>query len=122
MILPPHKKGDYWDGMELLIEDATIDPITGVEVFTPTNLTGCTFISRFKISPTGRVFFEFNTADNTITVPNPLNGIILFKGRALDVPAQTYIFDVEMTDASGKKTTIYDITEFCQLTILQDIT
>ena len=121
MKLAPHKKGDYWNGLELFIEDSVIDPITSVETFVPANLTGCTFISRFKTNPTGRVFFEFSTADNSITVPNPIDGKIFFLPKVLNVPAQLYIFDVQMTDVSGRVITIYDIEKPLQFEILQDI-
>jgi hypothetical protein len=117
-----HKKGDTWNGMELFIEDSVIST-NGIETFVPMNLTGYSVSSKLKTSPTGSSFFEFKTSDNTITIPNPLTGIILFMPvKKLNLPAQQYMFDVELISPDGDVTTIYDQSNPFSWKILQDIT
>jgi len=41
---------------------------------TPIDLTGVEIIMQFKKSLDSSVVFEFKTADNSITIPTPLNG------------------------------------------------
>ncbi len=116
-----HKKGDTWDGIEMFFEDSEI--IDNEEVFTPTDLTGCTFLARFKTQPAGSTIFEFKSADNTITFKDndPSTGRIVFMPRKMDVPAQRYIFDIQMTSASGRVDTIYETDKEFAWNILQDV-
>jgi hypothetical protein len=117
-----HKRGDTWNGMELFIEYPVISA-NGSEAFVPLNLTGYSVSSKLKTSPTGSSFFEFKTSDGTITIPNPLTGIIVFMPiKKLNLPAQQYMFDVELTSLSGDVTTIYDQSNPFTWKILQDIT
>lgn len=118
--IPDFKRGDDWNGMELLIEDSFINE-ANVEVFFPLDLTGYTVISKFKANPTGIAYFEFTTADGTIAIPNPLDGKILFMPRKINVPAQKYVFDVELTSPAGDVKTIYEEGKPFTWEILQDI-
>lgn len=111
-----HKRGDTWNGISIIIEDSEI--VSNVEVFTPKNLTGYSVRSRFKTSNTGNAKFEFSTDDNTITIPNPLTGEIIFMPRKMDVSANRYLFDIELTDPDGKVETVLDAI----WNIVQDIT
>lgn len=115
-----HKKGDEWNGMELLIEDSIVNP-DETETFFPLDLTGYSVVAKFKVSPTGVSYFEFKTADGTITIPDPTNGVILFMPRIMNVPAQQYVFDVELTPPSGEVKTIYEEDKPFTWKILQDI-
>ena len=115
-----HKRGDTWDGLELYFEDSNVDA-NGIETFLPINLTGYTFLARFKTSQTGVLVFDFKTENNTITIPNPLDGKIYLMPRKIEVQARTYFFDIQMTDANGLVKTIYEGDKLFQWNILQDI-
>ena len=105
-----HKRGDWWDGAFCTIKD----PLTGI----PLNLTGCTAKSDFKTHENGESYFSFDTADGTLTIPTPADGKIFYKARKMNVPANRYVFDLEITDALGRPTT-YATSEWI---ISQDIT
>jgi hypothetical protein len=97
-LIADHIKGDTWDGFKFKIEDET-EVNSGV--YEPRNLTGCVIIAQFKKEPNGTVVFEFKTSDNTITIPTPANGEFILMPRIVDVPATTYVFDVQITYPNG---------------------
>ncbi|RTY71560.1 hypothetical protein [Flavobacterium sp. LB2P53] len=110
-----HRRGDTWDGMVLLIEDVKI--VDEVEVRTPKDITGYTALARFKTSRESSMVFEFKTEDDTITIPNGIEGKLLFAARIMDVRANNYISDVELTSPEGRVETITD----CEWRIFQDV-
>lgn len=97
-LISDHIKGDTWDGFMFKLEDETE---FGSEIYEPVDLTGCTIISQFKTTPKGGVVFEFKTSDNTITIPDPINGEFFYEERIINYPANTYIFDCQITFPSG---------------------
>ena len=105
-----HKRGDWWNGGFFTIKNK----LTGL----PLNLTGITAKSDFKTHENGEIYFSFDTANGTLTIPIPTDGKIYYKARKMDVPANRYIFDLELTDALGRPTT-YVTSEWI---ITQDIT
>lgn len=97
-LIEDHKKGDTWDGFKFKIEDETeIDS----DVYEPRDLSGCEIIAQFRTNPNGSVIFEFKTDDDTITIPTPENGEFILMPRIINVPAMTYVFDVQITYPSG---------------------
>lgn len=92
-----HKKGDTWNGMSCCLKKKD---------GTPYDLTGHTAVSNFKVNPNGAVIFGFKTEDGTILIPNPTDGKIFYKGRKMDVPANRYFFDLQITSPEGKTSTI----------------
>jgi hypothetical protein len=114
-IISDHKRGDSWGGLSIVIESSEV--INGVEIFTPVNLTGFTVVSRFRTSPSGVTVFEFKTFDDTLKIPNPISGELIFQPRKMDVPVAKYFFDVQLTAPNG------DVETICNSAwnILQDI-
>lgn len=68
---------------------------------TPMDLTGASILIQFKKGVGQSAVFKFDTADNTITIPTPTNGVALLAPRKMDYPAFNYIFDVQVTFANG---------------------
>lgn len=101
-LIVDHRKGDTWDGFSLLLEEYDTDGVTLI----PINLTGVNVLIQFKSHYNSAISFEFKTSDSTITIPNPLNGEILMMPRIIDVPANTYMFDVQLTYTNGTVQTI----------------
>lgn len=101
-LIADHKKGDTWDGMSFLCEELQEDGIT----LLPVNLTDVEVLIQFKVSESGSPVFEFKTADNTITIPNPLTGELFMMPRKMDVYANKYMFDLQLTYADGSVQTI----------------
>ena len=64
----PHTRGSTFNGRMLKMYDGR-----GVDK-TPMDLTGVEIIMQFKKSLDSSVVFEFKTADDSITIPNPLSG------------------------------------------------
>lgn len=95
--IPDHKQGDTWNGGVFEIKNADT---------TPFNLSGYTVKSDFKTSANGFAVFSFNSTDGTITIPNPANGKIYFMPKIIDVVANDYIFDLQITSAVGIVNTI----------------
>ena len=94
-----HIKGDTWDGVEII---ATTKDENGASI--PLDITGCDIIAQFKINTS--TVFEFKTSDNTILVPNPTTGQFFLAPRKMDVEANTYKFDIEVTYPDGTVETI----------------
>lgn len=98
-----HKRGDTWKGMQLVLEKLEND---GITVIGPVDLTGCSVEAHFKISANGSVVFKFSTSDNTIQITEAINGKIKFMPRKMDVPANNYLFDVQVTFVNEEVETI----------------
>lgn len=102
--IEPHKRGDSWGGMQLKLSELQADSVTEI----PRNLTGCTVLIQFRKYHDSAIVMEFSTADSTITIPNPLNGIIIVKGRKIEIlGGDTLIYDVQLTDANGIVETLF---------------
>lgn len=91
-----HKRGDTWNGMVVTIKK------NGV----PFDLTGYTAISRFKNNPTGSTIFEFTTDSFTLTIPNPVDGKIYYVKRKIEVQANRYVFDLQITSIDNVVKTV----------------
>lgn len=100
MKLKPIKKGVFWNGMEVKFTNTD---------GSAKDLTGCTFVAKFKTNPSGAATFEFSSTTNTIINDAPLTGVITFVGRAMNYPATNYYWDLDKIDALGKVETIPDV-------------
>lgn len=89
--IPAHKRGDSWNGGVLFFEQQDVPEIN------PVDLTGVSVLIQFRDKPNGRVVFEFKTEDNTVSIPNPLDGKIVLKGRRMTYPECDYYGDVQLT-------------------------
>jgi hypothetical protein len=90
---PTHYKGDTWDGITSLI--LTQDGV-------PVDLSAASILMQFKICPTKTPVLEFSTSDGSIIISTPtLSGEISIPPRIIDIAAQTYVYDLQYTLASG---------------------
>jgi hypothetical protein len=79
------------------------------------DLTGASVVIAFKKGAGQNAVFTFSTADNTITIPDPITGEIFLQPRDMNYPAYNYIFDVEVTFNGGRKRTFfYNYWKICQ--------
>ncbi|WP_035606258.1 hypothetical protein [Haloferula sp. BvORR071] len=87
------KRGDTWAGwsqVEILVNDEALD------------LTGAAILMQFRRSHTSpEVAKEFSTG-NGITITAPTEGKFSVAPAILDMVASTYVFDVQLTLASGR--------------------
>lgn len=90
-----HKKGIFWDGIEIIV--TTFDENNNV---VPFDFTGGKVISQFKTN--NNVVFEFQTDDDTILIPEPTNGKLYFVGRNINIAPNTYLFDIKFIDVTNK--------------------
>lgn len=102
ILIPKHRKGDWWNGMTLTFKTPNGSLM---------NLQGDTFKADF-ISPLSRnsiskVIFSFSTADNTMLVNN---GKILFTGRNMNVIPVKYIAVLQRINSLGQVKTITNIS------------
>jgi len=111
--IPDHKRGDTWDGMEIVITETN-----ELNQNVPVDLTGVEVISQFKSSLNESFVFEFKTSDNSILIPDPTTGEIYFNSRKMDFPAKLYFFDVQLKFQDG---TIETIVPTHSWTLSQDI-
>jgi hypothetical protein len=106
-IIPKHKRGDDWDGLQFLIK------VNG----TALNLTGATIAADFKLkSKTGQLKKQM-TVGSGVTITDAAGGIFKMDGFKVDMPVGIYYFDVEITVAGNTKTRIEGTWE-----ITQDVT
>lgn len=94
--IPNHRRGDTWDGISSISLSAN-----GV----PLNLSGAEIAMQFRQSVDSPVAFEFTTSNNKILITNPLEGTFTIPPMIIDVPFQTYYYDLQITFASGRKKT-----------------
>lgn len=100
-IFPDIIKGDTFTGLKMTFYDGT------GTAKTPMNLTGASVVIAFKKGAGQNAVFSFNTADVTITIPTPANGEIILQPRAMNYPAMSYLFDVQVTFLSGTIKTMF---------------
>lgn len=82
---------------------------------TPIDLTGASVLIQFKKGYAQNATFKFDTADNSILITDAINGEITLVSRKMDYPAYNYIFDVQVTFASGVvKTFFTNYWKICQ--------
>ena len=99
-----HKRGDSWSGwaeVEILLNGEPLD------------LTGASFLMQARRSATSpEVAFSF---EPVATEPN--EGKFMVPGAVIDAPAAQYVYDVELTLASGRVLTpisgVFTITPDC---------
>lgn len=109
--LGTHVKGDTFNPVTFTITE-TID---GVE--TPMNLTGCSAKMYFKTSPTGTAALEMTIANGKLSLVDASAGKIGMIKQIISIDAASYIFDLEITLASGD---VYTVASG-SLVIQQDI-
>jgi len=107
-----HLKGDYWPGINKISLN-----INGV----PVNLSAASVRMQLKPNLTSPAAMTFSTANSGITITNALSGEIRINGTVIDIPAKTYIYDLEYTIPSIKPNFVKTYLKGC-FKILQDVT
>lgn len=88
-----HKRGDSWGGWPEVTINLNAAPL---------DLTGSSILLQVRKSPTApEVAAEWATGDG-ITILDPEAGQFAVEGRIIDLLAGTYVYDVELTLASGR--------------------
>ena len=93
-ILSDHIKGDTWNGLEILLEDASV--IDNVETFSPKDLTGFSVVAEFTPQFKENVVLELSTDGNTITISEPTNGKIVIGPLIVSIPQNIYSLKVKI--------------------------
>jgi hypothetical protein len=88
-----HPKGTTWYGMELLVEEEVF-PFTDPKTYTPKDLTGISVFAEFYKKNSEEVSFTFKTDDESVSIPNPIDGKIIFQPKLMDEEEATYAFNV----------------------------
>lgn len=91
--IPAHKAGDTWKG------------IAGITIFrdgSALDLTGATAKMQVRFQIDSPTVVEFSSQNNTITFIAPTSGILSIPPQIIDVPPATYLYDLEITLASGE--------------------
>lgn len=109
---PNHKKGDTFEGKTIKLYVGT-----GPDKV-PMDLTGVTAKMEFRPLGVRTPAFVFQTSDNTLTIPNPIDGTIIMQPRILDANAGDYNYDLQLIFPNGNvKTFLTNVWK-----IVQDVT
>jgi hypothetical protein len=90
--IPPHRRGDTWDG----INSITIK-VNGV----PIDLTNAEIKMEFRQSLDYPVVLTLSTTDNSIIIVNTLNGNIQIPSKKIEVPFGKYFYDLQVAYPNG---------------------
>jgi hypothetical protein len=73
---------------------------------TPQDLTGATFLMQLRLSPNGKVFYEFSSQKGNITV---VDGwvVVAAVNEGFQFPENDYLFDMRFTNSAGIKRVIF---------------
>mgnify|MGYP003653887477 CR=1 FL=1 len=64
------------------------------------DLTGAKIDMQFKSIKGGGVAFSWSTVDDTFSITDPVNGVILMKSRILDERKDGYIYDLQIVNSN----------------------
>jgi len=100
---PDHIKGDTFKSREITF---------GFD------LTGAKIDMQFKSIKGGRVVFTWSTTEDSISITDAINGVVLMKTRVLGYRKDSYIYDLQITNSNGDVRTYFG----GKINITQDIT
>jgi hypothetical protein len=90
--MPPALRGDTWPG------------ITSITITTnnvPVSLSGASIKMQLREDLDAPVVLELSTANGGITITNPLSGIFQIPPQIIDIPFDTYNYDIQVTFPNG---------------------
>jgi hypothetical protein len=90
--IPPALRGDTWPG----IASITIQT-SGV----PVSLSGANIKMQLREDIDSPVALELSTNNGGITITDPLNGVFQLPPQIIDVPFDTYNYDIQVTFPNG---------------------
>lgn len=94
------KKGNTYRGSQYSISLSSV----ALSTLVPVDLTGASILMQVKHKPTDDdAVIEFSTSTSTITISAPsLSGIFYTQPRIIDVCADKYVYDVQITLNTGR--------------------
>ncbi len=107
--IPDHTKGDTFEGFDLTVSINSV----------PLDLTGSTIRMQLRVASSATPIKEFNTElEGGITITDAEVGKFSFDQQIINVDAQNYYYDIQITLADGKVYTFLT----GQWNIIQDYT
>jgi hypothetical protein len=105
-----HTTGDTWKGLSMQLLDANENPI---------DITDCNIKCQFRQRKNeANHWLTLSTETEGIEITDAENGTFAFKEQVINLPAKTYVYDVQFTFPDGKVKTYVEGT----WTILADVT
>lgn len=103
--------GTKWDGLQITLysDDAQTVPI---------DLDGCTVLFELKATAKAITQSTWSTSDSSITITGADNNIITLVGRNMNIPANQYLGDIDITFPNGDNRTWFRVN----MKILQSVT
>ena len=93
-----HVKGDTFKGVSFTITIDTLDSLGVVTATTPLNLTGASIKMSLKTTKnTLKSELDLSTVNGKILITTPLEGKFQVVRQIVNVPAQLYYYDIQIT-------------------------
>tara|TARA_R110000868_G_scaffold404665_1_gene683087 strand:- start:1378 stop:1719 length:342 start_codon:yes stop_codon:yes gene_type:complete len=94
--IPDHLRGDTWDGLTFtLSSNGVTASLTAVS----------SVVAEFRQDIDSPVALTLTTTNSSILIVEPLSGIIQFTPQIIEIPFQTYVYDIQVNYTSGAKKT-----------------
>lgn len=93
--IQPHVKNTWFEGLQMTFTQ-TIDNVTS-----PIDLNGFGVLITLKLSETSPVVYEFKTEDNTVSITDANNGVIMLEPRGDLNAVGNYLISLFLIDVSG---------------------
>ena len=90
--MPPALRGDTWSG---------ITSITLQTSGVPISLSAASIKMQLREDIDSPVALELSTANGLITITNPLSGVFSIPPQIIDIPFDTYNYDIQVTFPNG---------------------
>lgn len=90
--IPDHTRRDTFEGFDLTIT------LNGV----PLDLTGASIRMQLRINTQATAVKEFSTTNGSMTITDALNGKFTFNQQIIDVDANSYYYDMQITLGDGR--------------------
>jgi hypothetical protein len=94
--IPPALRGDTWSG---------ITSITITNSGVPISLSGALIKMQLREDLDAPVALELSTTNGLIVITNPLSGVFQIPPQIINIPFDTYNYDIQVTFPNGTVTT-----------------
>ena len=94
--IPEHRRGDTWDGIPSIT--ISLSTVAGV---TPINLSGAEVRMDFRYEPDTPPAISFSSLSGTIVILDPAGGNFQIPARMIEIPYQTYNYDLQVNYPTG---------------------
>jgi hypothetical protein len=100
-VIPNHRRGDTWAGFESFIIKVNN---------TPVDLTNASIKIDFRKQIDSPVALTLSTANGSVVLSNPSQGIFSIPPRIINIPFGIYLYDIQVTYPNGVVTTYVEGT------------